>query len=170
MSNIISIAPVSILITIVNLLILMGILKHFLFKPVNAILEKRQEAINADLQQASAAMKEGEDYRREYEEKLTQIEQLKKEALVESEKKGAEEYDRVISDARKQAEEILAEARVQSELEDRKRRSELESELAHLVTLATARVSAASEAAQEQSSLNSLNSSLYDTFLNKAGE
>lgn len=162
-NNIVSIDPFSILITVANVLILFGILRHFLFKPVNEVLAKRAAAIKEENDKAEAARRDAETARQDYENKVSGIKTMEEEAVKDSQKKASEEYDRILTDARTKASAIVSEAEKKAEMEQKNRMAEADQRLCDIVAKAAAKI-AATENSQ------ALNSGLYDEFISKAGE
>lgn len=161
-SNIITIDLVSIVCTIVNVLIMYWILRKFLIKPVNNILNKRAQLIQDEKNTADQLNKEAEASKKEYEEKLAGIEAQRDFTIKDATRKASIEYDRIVAEAHTQAEEILSDAQHKAVLEQKHRRAEAQRELAELVTAATAKIAAGQGGAE-------LDSDLYDHFLSKAG-
>jgi F-type H+-transporting ATPase subunit b len=83
---------------IVNFLILVALLKHFLYGPIMRAMEKREETIRSRLRTAREKRDEAEARIREYEEKVRDIdgrrEQLLKEAREEADRR-RQELERV---------------------------------------------------------------------------
>ena len=65
---------------IVNFLILIWILKHFLYKPVLKVIAQRQARINEILEQANAKQSEAEQLQSQYSNRLAEWEEEKKTA------------------------------------------------------------------------------------------
>ena len=161
--DIISIQPVSILITIANIIILYLILRHFLRKPVNAVLEKRKALLEEEKNRAEQINEEANEYKKQYEAKVAELKANEKETMAESARKAAKEYDRILLDATTRADEIIADANKKAEMDAKNRQAEKDRELADIVAEAAKKIAAASSNAQ-------VDRSLYDEFLNKAGE
>ncbi|MCR5526318.1 MAG: ATP synthase F0 subunit B [Lachnospiraceae bacterium] len=161
--NIIAIDPVSIVLTVVNLLVLFLIMKFFLFKPVNAVLEKRQEEISKDKKAAEEAVKNAEEKVKSFESQLKDIDKLKSDAITESTKKADAEYDRIVGDANKRAAEIISEAEAKADLDVKRKQADAEKRIADIVASATKKIAASQNSAE-------LDSGLYDEFISKAGE
>ena len=161
--GIIGIDALSIIETVINVLVLFLILRFFLFKPVNEVLEKRRQSIVEEKLKAEEAVKNAEDKVRKYESDMQDIEKAKADAVAESKKKAVLEYDRIVGDAEKKASEIISEAEAKASAEQRKKRQEAEKEIAELITKATGKI-AASQSGSE------LDKNLYDEFIAKAGE
>jgi F-type H+-transporting ATPase subunit b len=95
----------------VNFLLLVWLLRHFLYKPVRAVIEKRRKLAEQALLKAEATEKEASTAKASFEAKTAEIEK-DREASAEAARQAAEtEAKTIIADARKQAEGILAKAR-----------------------------------------------------------
>ena len=68
--ELVSFAPWTFIFQICNLLIQMYLIKRFLFKPVNAMLEKRQAMADAEIQDAIKAKDEAQAMKTEYEQNM----------------------------------------------------------------------------------------------------
>lgn len=161
--GIVSIHPVSIVITIANVLILFLILKKFLFAPVDKILHERARIIIDNKEKAEKSAAEADELKRRYDEKVVEIEQEEKNRLSEANRKAAEEYDRIINDANKRAEQIIEDAGRKAEMEAAVRDAEQERKIADIVSAAAKKIVASNNSAETDNSL-------LEEFLSKAGE
>ena len=75
----------NLLFTVINLLILYVLMKRFLFKPVNEILEKRQREEDARLSAAEEAKNSALKSKEEYEASIKNAEQEKKKIMQQAE-------------------------------------------------------------------------------------
>ena len=126
----------TILFSWLNLLLLFFGLKHFLFKPVNEVLAKRQAAVDSAITDAENAKSEAEAAKEEYTQRLSEAKEESAEMMRSAARRAQQRSDEMIATARKESAEILAHG--QEELEREKRRAEAElrdavSELAVLV-------------------------------------
>lgn len=149
--------------TIINLLIIYFLMKRFLFKPVKAILAKRQEEIDKQFAEADEAEKMAKELKAKYEESISGAAEEKAQIIADARMKAGTEYDRIVSDAQKQASKIITDAEKNAQLEQDKRMQQAREQIADLVVAATAKVVA--EKNSEES-----NRELYNQFLVKAGE
>ena len=161
--GIVSIHPVSIIITIANVLILFFILKHFLLKPVDRILDERAKKIIDDREKAEKAAADADALKKSYDEKLKEIEKAEKDRIAEASKKASEEYDRIIGDANKRADKIIEEAGRRADMVEAVRDAEQERKIADIVSAAMKKITADKASAD-------IDSSLYEEFLSRAGE
>lgn len=108
--QLVTVAPWTIILQILNLLLQMYLFKRFLLKPVQNILAKRQEMTNAELDAAASARADAENAKEEYEKHLTGA---KEEAasLVRSAAQTAQtRSEQIIMEAKEEAAAIRAKA------------------------------------------------------------
>lgn len=111
---------------VVNFLILVFLLKRFLYQPVIKAMERREQALALSKQQAEDAVAAVAEQATIYQQKLLEIEQQKEELLVEARQ-----------NAEKEKERLLQQLRVDISETDRRWRAEIDREKA--VFLADAR-------------------------------
>ena len=110
----------NILWTIINLLILYALMKHFLFQPVHDILEKRKQEIESDFALAN---------------------QQKQEALESKNKaKASLEYEQIIADANKKSDEMIEQARTKTIEAANEEKAKAKSEIADLINKAADKI------------------------------
>ena len=68
--DLVGIVPWTFVATILNLFIQVYLIKRFLFKPINEILEKRKAHADAEIQDATKAKEEAQAMKAEYEENM----------------------------------------------------------------------------------------------------
>jgi len=88
-----------------------------LYRPVRAILQKRTSRIEGQLKHAEDEMEKAAKLRREYEQKLEEIDNEREEILSEARKTAAETGRRLVADAKKEAEAIKERAASNVEME-----------------------------------------------------
>ena len=97
--------------TIINLIVLFLLLRHFLIKPVSDIMEKRRQMIADGLQGAQDAQSDAQKMKQEYEDALKGA-KLESAAIVEKARSEAKtEYDRIVSEAGSKAGDLLEAAK-----------------------------------------------------------
>lgn len=163
MRKLISIDPVTIIATVVNILILMVAVRIFLFKPVNKILSARQAEADAGLDEIEAKKEEASQLKQQYEESMKGIDETKNETIAEARKKASAEYDRIVTDANDKAKDIVDKAKKDAEIEKAKILEKADSEIADLVINATAKVLNAKADPENDKAL-------YDQFIKQAGK
>ncbi len=99
---------------IINFLVLIWILQHFLYKPVLAVITRRQTEINDTLQQAQQLQEEAEQLQTQYKNRLTEWDDEKQAARqslsqeIESHRAKKLEEVRAELDSERQKADILA--------------------------------------------------------------
>jgi F-type H+-transporting ATPase subunit b len=95
----------------VNFLLLVWLLQHFLYKPVRAVIEKRQALAEQDLLKAEASEKAASEAKSTFEEKSAALEKSRAASIEKAQEFADAEAKKIVAQARQQAEGILAEAR-----------------------------------------------------------
>lgn len=148
--------------TVINLLVLFIALRFTLFKPVQKILEQRQELVEKSLADAEKAKTNAEALERARLEEQQNVAIERAKTLATAQQRATEEYERILSDAQEKADSIVKEAEQDAQQEREAILRQAQTELTELVmdTAAKAMVGAGAEG----------DSALYDQFLQKAGE
>lgn len=84
--DLVGIAPWTFIAQICNLFIQMYLIKRFLFKPINAVLQKRKEMADAQLTDARKSKEEAEAMKAEYEQNMAQAKAEASEILKDAQK------------------------------------------------------------------------------------
>lgn len=153
------ISATSIICTIINLIVLCLLLRHFLIKPVTDIMEKRKTMIEEGFANARSAQEDADRLKAEYEASLSGAKEESVQIVERARTQAKGEYDRIISEADERAGGILAAAKENVRMEQEQARRELESQIA-LLAMASAEKIMCDRTA---------NSSLYDQFLSEEG-
>lgn len=153
----------SILITVVNLLVLVVLMRIFLFKPVQKIIAERQAEADKEFEEASRLQAEADGLKIKYEKSLADAESQKKEIISEARKSADEEYQKIIDDAVKAAKEVKRDAEVSAENKKAQIIKSAEQEIANLALDAAVKVVGKNNGAD-------VDSALLDEFLDKAGD
>lgn len=153
----------NLLLTVVNLLVLLFLMKKFLYQPVLGVIEKRRELIEQQFSSAEAAKKEAEQLKTEYEGCLAGAKKERQESLLAAQAQAREEYDKIIADADEKAKKIVADAKKAGEEERDKALKQAQTQIAGLAVAAAAKI--VSQTQGEQS-----DRAAYDAFLKEAGK
>lgn len=148
----------NLLFTVINLLILYILMKRFLFKPVNEILEKRQKEEDARLAAAQEAKESALKSREEYEASIQNAEQEKAQIIAGAREEAAGEYSRIVEEAQKKAGSIVEKACSDAEREKNKIMQQAEAAVRDMAVTAAARMTGEKEGPQSDRAL-------YDEFL-----
>jgi F-type H+-transporting ATPase subunit b len=91
---------------VVNFLILVYLLKRFLYKPILEAIDAREKRVAAQLQEAADQKKEAEDQHQKFQQLHEELDK-NKESLIAAAKKEAEtEHQRLLESARKEYDEL----------------------------------------------------------------
>jgi F-type H+-transporting ATPase subunit b len=126
-----------ILLHLFNFAILAGGLYILLYKPIKAFMDKRTDYYKDLDDSANAKLKEAEEVKASYDEKLAGAEAEISEKRKESLAKTQAEADIKIAEARTQADKILKDAKVNIDREHEKMLEESKKEVANLAVEAT---------------------------------
>lgn len=143
-----------ILLHLFNFAVLFGVLYFLLYSPVKSFMEKREEYYKDIDDKAKANLKEAEDAKAEYLNKLTDAENEISAKKAEAHKSAENAYQAKIDEAEAEAAKIVTAARAQSEKEKQKMIDEAQKEIVSLAT-----------AAAEKLAVGSTTSEAYDMFL-----
>ena len=149
--------------TIINLIVLYLLLRHFLIRPVTEIMEKRRKLIEDGLKNARDMQDDALKMKREYEEALNGAKQESVQIVENARRSAKEEYDRIVNEAGDKAGNIIGSAKETVRIEREKTMNELKSEIAGLAAMAAAKVIGGQAGEQ-------MDRGLYDQFLKEAGE
>jgi len=122
----------TILFTLINTLILMLGLKHFLFDKVNSVLEKRKEAISADYDKAALTKEEAEKIKSEYSELMQNSKQEAANIVKTAQNDAQKRSDDIITQAKNEANTLKEKAHTDIELESKKAKASLKDEISNL--------------------------------------
>ena len=139
--------------TIINLIVLFLLLRHFLITPVSDIMEKRRQMIADGLQGAQDAQSDAQKMKQEYEDALKGA-KLESAAIVEKARSEAKtEYDRIVS----KAGDLLEAAKENVRIEREKTMKDLQTQIAGLAMASAEKIVGDKE------------QNIYDQFLGEVG-
>ena len=104
--DLVSIVPWEIITQLINLLLLFLLLKHFLFKPVQNILNARQAEIDKSYADAETAQTRAEELRDEYEKRISDAKAEAADIAKAASRKAQAHYDEVVGTAKADAARI----------------------------------------------------------------
>ena len=125
----VSIVPWEIITQLINLLLLFLLLKHFLFKPVQNILNARQAEIDKSYADAETAQTRAEELRDEYEKRISDAKAEAADIAKAASRKAQAHYDEVVGTAKADAARLREKAEAQIEQEKKKAMNELKDEI-----------------------------------------
>ena len=151
---------INLLFTAANLLIWFLLIRKFLFKPINTVISKREEAIASQYARAKELQEEAAQEKDRCVKFQAQIEQEKADAVSKAREEARTEYDRILTEAKEKADQIVETSRKEAQQEKDRIVGTAEQEIRSVIMDAAVR--------SMQSSAGE--GILYDQFLTKAGE
>ena len=127
--DLVGIVPWTFITQICNLFIQMYLIKRFLFKPINNILEKRKAMADAEIQNAVQAKEEAHAMKAEYEQNMQDAKNKANEILVSAQKTAAIQSEEMLKEATAQAAALKAKAESDIAQEKRKAVNEIKGEI-----------------------------------------
>lgn len=135
--ELVSVMPWTIILQIGNLLLTMYLFKRFLLKPVQKILQQRQELVNADLDAAQAARQEAEQAKTEYDKHLAQAKEEAAELVRNATHTAQARSEQLLLEAKEEAAAIRDKASRDVAQERRNAVNEMKNEISDIaVTIA----------------------------------
>lgn len=125
---------------VVNFLLLLYLLNRFLFKPVLARLDERQQRISKGLEDAESAARDRELARAEREAAVTEARREAQALVARATKIAEDSRTEIVAEARAEAEKVAARARNEITAEKEKAIAELRTQVADLALEAASRL------------------------------
>jgi len=138
--DVISVNVWAILASLANLVILTMIVKKFLFKPVNKVVQDRRAAIDEDYAKASEARAQAEEKRAEYEAVMAAARQTSDQIIADASRAAERRSSEIVSEAKEKANELRRQAEADAVLERKKAEDEMRKEIADVSTELTGKL------------------------------
>lgn len=152
----------SVVLSLVALLLLYLLLRHFLHAPVTKMLEERKEGIQKDLDGAKLLKEEAKTLKSDYESKIDLAKKESQEIIEGARKRGEEIRVGIVSEAKEDANNIVAHARREIEREKDAALQDIKTEAAEIGILI------ASKIMEEQVSMDK-QKNLINKFIDEVG-
>ena len=130
----------SILEVALNVLILFVILRIFLFKPVNKIMNERTRSVQDDIDSAKKAREDAEELKEQYENTISEAKEEAKNIIMKAHEDAESERAAIIKKSHEEAEQIVAEADKTIENERKRIIRQAQSEIADLAIEAASKI------------------------------
>lgn len=147
----------------VNIFILFLLGSYLLFNPVRNLLKKRQDKVEADIEDAKKNREEAENLKAQYDEQLKNADKAADQILADARKKALAREEEMISEAKAEAKRIVERANNEIELEKKKAADDMKKEMIAVATMMAGKVVSASIDTDIQESL-------VDETLNEMGD
>lgn len=149
--------------TIVNVIVLYWLMKKLLYKPIQAIMDKRKELIDSQFSQAKETKAKADALKNEYEGLMGNAKEESQKIVEKAREAAKADYDDKVEEASCQASRLLEEARDTIRVERDKMLHDMELQIASLALCAAAKVIGAKASSK-------YDHALYEQFLSEAGE
>lgn len=145
------------------MLLLFFLMSSLLFNPARALLTKRQQFIQEQLDNAERDEKQAKEFKAEYDGKLKQVDKEAEALISEARKKALKQETVIINDAKEEAVKIIDRANKDIELEKSKVQDEMKQEIINVASAMAGKIvkSSMDEKAQSQ---------LFDETLREMGD
>lgn len=127
--ELVGIIPWTFVATLGNLFLQVYLIKRFLFKPVNEMLEKRRALADAQIREAEAAKAEAQAIKSEYETNMQEAKNKANEILTAAQKTAAVQSEEILKEASKQAAAMKVKAENDIAQEKRKAVNDIKNEI-----------------------------------------
>ena len=127
--DLVGIVPWTFIAQICNLFIQVYLIKRFLFKPINEMLEKRRQMADAQIQDAVKAKNEADAIKAEYEQNMLEAKNKANDILISAQKTAAVQSEAMLKEAASQAAAIKVKAENDIAQEKRKAVNEIKGEI-----------------------------------------
>lgn len=134
------IEPATIVVEMVGFVLLLMLLKRFLWVPVTNYLEQRQRDIAQTYDKVEQTRQEMERLRSEYEQRLANIEAEARAQIQQAVKEAQQMREQILAEARQQAEKMVRDAEESIRYEREKALAEMRTQVVDLTLLATSRI------------------------------
>ena len=158
-----NISPWNLLFVVINLLVLLILMKKFLYKPVLGVIAKRQELLAGQFAQAEKSQKEAQELKNQYEMYMADTKEEKSKIIKEAKIQAGIEYEKILAEADQKAKQLLEDAKKAGRSEKEKAVKDAEEEIAKLAIAGALKI--VSQVSDKENDYN-----IYEEFLKKAGE
>ena len=148
---------------VVNVLVLYVLLRKFLFKPIQNVLDQRQKLVDANLADSRDAKAKAQAALTAAEDKLHNVDAEAATRRQASEQQAEKEKEQLLADAQRQADAIVAQGKAAAEAERASKLRQADAQIADLTRTLCAKV-------LERNLTEQDDARMLDDLLQKAGE
>ena len=125
---------------VANVIILFVLLRIFLFKPINKIMDERTQSVQKNIDDAEKAKKEADELRQQYEDSISEAKDKANEIIMKAHENAESERAAIIKKSQEEAEKIVSDADKTIENERKRVLRQAQSEIADLAIEAASRI------------------------------
>lgn len=145
-----------------NFILLCILLRIFLYKPLQNIMQKRTELVQNEISSAEQKNKEATEFKNQYETSLKNAKAESEEIVGQAKEHAQLQYDQIVGNANDEATQIISQARKTAELDREQMMRGAQAELADLAL-------AAAEKLIGKNIDDDANRKMLDDFLSEEG-
>jgi len=123
-----------------NFFVLMWLLKRYLYGPVKEILDKREQTIKNEIQEAEEKHEEAMELKEEYKSELKRAREKSSDIIEKAERRARERAKEIINDAKQKAEKIEEDKMKEIQQAKVEARKEIRDEFADVTMMAAAQM------------------------------
>lgn len=161
--DLVTIVPWNFVATIANLFIQVCLIKRFLFKPINEVLEKRRAKADEEIQQAVKAKEEAQAIKTEYEKNMEEAKNKANDIMVTAQKTAAIQSEDMLKETSRQIAAMKEKAEKDIAQEKKKAVNEIKNEIGDMAMEIAGKVI-------EREISESDHAKLIDEFIENVGE
>lgn len=161
--DLVTIVPWNFVATIANLFIQVYLIKRFLFKPINEVLEKRRAKADEEIQQAVKAKEEAQAIKTEYEKNMEEAKNKANNIMVTAQKTAAIQSEDMLKETSRQIAAMKEKAEKDIAQEKKKAVNEIKNEIGDMAMEIAGKVI-------EREISESDHAKLIDEFIENVGE
>jgi F-type H+-transporting ATPase subunit b len=128
----------------INFLLLLVILRIFLYKPIVRMLDRRREKIKSDLEEAETARSQAESAKQQYEKELEDAREERRSILAQAREQGEKTRQEILEAARGEAQQLVAKTEEEMEALRKQTLASAQEEIVDLALAAASKVIGAS--------------------------
>ncbi len=133
--DVISVNLWQIIISLANLVIIYSIIKKFLFKPVEKVVEKRKNEIDMQYENAALAEQSAEENKNAWENKMKSAKDEAESIIKDAEAVAYNRGEKIVEQANEKADAIMRRAEKEAELEYKKSEEKIKKEIVDVSSL-----------------------------------
>ncbi|WP_026526039.1 F0F1 ATP synthase subunit B [Butyrivibrio sp. VCD2006] len=161
--DLVTLVPWTFIAQICNLFIQLWLIKKFLFKPINEVIEKRRQLTEQEIKGAREAKAKAEEMKKEYETSLSSAQSEAAEIVAKAQKEAQGKADNIVKDAEQQAKGLIERAEADIEQSKKKAINEAKDTIGGLA------MDIAGKVVEKEINEND-HKKLIDEFINNVGE
>ena len=161
--DLVTIVPWTFIAQICNLFIQLWLIKKFLFKPINEVIEKRRQLTEQEIKGAREAKEKADAMKKEYETSLSSAQAEAADIVAKAQKEAQGKADTIVKEAEQQAKGLMERAEADIEQSKKKAINEAKDTIGGLA------MDIAGKVVEKEINEND-HKKLIDEFINNVGE